>query len=118
MGLDSVILTGIISITCGNLGEEQGSRQGCSKGIEAASIQSGIYENLKIQEKKITKNMEDELKKNLNKSTIEAMSTSLLLGRLLLSYNTVFRLGKGLLGETYTLETDTKNTKIRMSIEL
>lgn len=118
MGMDSVILTGLMSLSCGNIQGEGNLREACSSGIEAAARQSGIYEDVKKEEQKLTEKAEDKIRENFDTTTIEVMSTTLLAGRLILGYNSSFRFKGGPFKATYVVETNTKNFFLRVGWDL
>jgi hypothetical protein len=118
MGMDSMVLTGMVSLLCGRISDQANIKQACSSGIEAASRQSGIYENIKQEEQRITKDAEDKIKEYMGQTTIEVFSTTVLIGRLVMGYNTSFRLGKGPLNSQVVAETDTKQHFIKIGWDL
>ena len=118
MGMDSIILTGMISLSCGNMADRDNIKQACSTGIEAAARQTGVYESVKREEQKITKDAEDKIREHVNTSTIEVMSTIFLAGRLGLGYNSSFRLGRGPLNGNYVFETNTKDFYLKIGWDL
>lgn len=118
MGIDSVFLTGIIAVACNGIPDRGNAQDGCSMGLEMGSKQIGIYEVIKAKEMEVTKQAEDEIKKNIDISTINFFSTTVLLGRVVMGYKTSFRLGIGPLNGDYRLETDSKSATIKIGWDL
>lgn len=118
MGMDSIVLTGMIALSCGGISDQDNIKQACSSGIEAASRQSGIYENIKRKESKITRDAEDKIKEYVGPTTIGVFSTTFLVGRLAMGYNSSFRLGKGPLGGQVVMETDTRQHFLKIGWDL
>jgi hypothetical protein len=118
MGMDSIILTGMISLSCGNISDTKSVKNACSTGIEAAARQSGIYENIKKEEDKLAAKAENKIKEHMSPTTIEIVSTMVLSGRLLFGQNSSFRLGKGPLGENYVFETNSKDFYLKIGWDL
>ncbi len=118
MGMDSVILTGLMSISCGNIQGQDNLREACSSGLEAAARQSGVYEEIKKEEKKLTEKAEDKIRENFDTNTLEVMSATILAGRLALGYNSSFRFKGGPFKATYVFETNTKSFFLRIGWDL
>jgi len=118
MAMDSLVLTGMVTLLCGKISNHANIKQACSSGIEAGARQSGIYENIKKEEQRITKSAEDKIREYMGTTTIEVFSTTILMGRLILGYNTSLRLGKGPLNSQIITETDTKQYFIKIGWDL
>lgn len=118
MAMDSVILSGLVSLSCGNMQDVNNAKSACSTGIEAFTRQSGIYENVKDQEKIYSTIIENTVKQKLNKKTIDVMSTIAISGSLLLGQRNSFELGEGFLGEKYTFETNLREFQIKIGWDL
>lgn len=118
MGIDSIILTGMISLSCGNIVDTDNVKQACSSGVEATARQTGVYDDVIKKEKEITSEAEDKIKRYFKTSTIEVFSTTLLIGRLALGYNSSFRLTKGPLGSQVVFETNTVNHFLKFSWDI
>jgi hypothetical protein len=118
MSMDSIVLTGMVSLFCGKISDQDNIKQACSSSIEAASRQSGVYENIKREEQRLTRNAEDKIKEYIGPTTIQVFSTTFLIGRLAMGYNTSFRLGKGPLNGQVVVETDTKQYALKIGWDL
>jgi len=114
MGMDSILLTTMVSVMCGGI-IDINYQKACSSSVEATSIQSGIYDRIKIEEKKAADKAENKVKYYLGIQTVEVASAVMLGVGVLSGSNTLFKLGKGLYEENYYFETNSKNFKFGLS---
>lgn len=118
MGLDSILLTGLINLTCNTLPADERQQQlGCETGIEVSAKTSGAYEAIRKREKKIEKKIKQEAKENINATFIDVLAFAALSGRLAMGERVSFRLGKGSYGERYRMSTDLKEVRFDVVVE-
>jgi hypothetical protein len=118
MGMDSIILTGLVSLSCGSIKDADSVKNACFTGTEAAARQSGVYENIKKEENSLREKIEVRVKENISENALKIMSTTVLSGRLLLGQKSSFVLGKGPLKGNYIIETDSKDIYLKIGWEL
>lgn len=119
MGLDSILLTGLVGAVCGGITSTEANqqREGCNAAIEASARQSGIYEVIRKQERKIEKDAKQYVKTNFSPTMIEAVATSALVTRMIMGERTSIKLGRGPWRESYWVEIRGSDFRIGIGAE-
>lgn len=76
MVVGSLVLTSLITLSCGNL--EGNDRDGCSYAVKAGAANTNFDKKAKEFENDIAKDTEDAVRESFGASTIEVMSAILL----------------------------------------
>jgi hypothetical protein len=107
MGVNSVVLSGLVGVMCQNFGDNPFDQniinyeRACTSAIEASTRQAGVYDRIRSWEKRQLKSTEKALKNYLGLKTLEISATSLLIANVLMGGRASIRLGKGPLDGNY-----------------